>query len=74
MKKCTVCRGTYMEEKCPFGEGNGLPWAEDYVKMGQGKLEHAEHQMNDARWVLHSSEEHGNSILEWAEKMMGEKV
>jgi hypothetical protein len=74
MKKCGVCGGAFQGEKCPFGNGEELPWAEDYVLMGKGEMEHSEHQRNVARWVLHGATEHTESILAWAKRMMlGEK-
>ena len=73
MKKCGVCGGVFEGIECPFGEGDELPWAEDYALMGKGKMEHREHQHNVARWVLHGPDEHADSVLSWAKKMMQEQ-
>ena len=70
MKKCGVCGGVFADEECPYGQAEELPWAEDYRMMGQGKLEHGEHQQNVARWVLHTRGEHAESVLEWAKNKM----
>ena len=72
MKKCRVCGGVFEAEECPYGKAEELPWVEDYALMGKGKLEHAEHQRNIARWVLHGQGEHADNIVLWAKKMMQE--
>ena len=74
MKKCGVCGGVYADEECPYGTAEELPWAEDYRMMGQGRLEHGEHQRNVARWVLHTPGEHAESVLDWAKNKMEEAL
>ncbi len=73
MKKCVVCGGEFEGIECPFGRGEELPLAEDYMLMAKGKLEHAEHQRNVARWVLHGDGEHADNIVIWAKNLMREK-
>lgn len=73
MKKCSVCGGRFDSSECPFGKGEEFPWVEDYALMGKGKLDHNAHQLNIARWVLHSSEEHTQSVVQWAKRMMLEE-
>lgn len=68
MKKCGVCKGVYEEEECPFEKELGL--VEGYAMVRQGKVENAEIQKRVARWVLHSAEEHTETLVEWAEKMV----
>jgi len=70
MKKCGVCGGVFEGMQCPFGEGEELPWAEDYALMGKGKLDHQQHQKNVARWILHGVEEHSESVVGWAKQTM----
>ena len=67
MGRCDVCGGAFVGE-CPFGKGKELPWAEDYAQMGLGKMDHAEHQLNVARWVLHGQGEHSESVVLWAKQ------
>ncbi len=73
MKKCDVCWGIFHGEECPFGKTGELPWAEDYSLMRKGKLNVGEQQRNVARWVLHGSSEHSESILHWAKNLMQEQ-
>jgi hypothetical protein len=73
MKKCGVCGGIFDGVECPFKKGDELPWAEDYERMGKGKMEHSEHQRNVARWVLHGADEHAESVLIWAKRLMLEE-
>lgn len=64
MKKCEVCRGDFHGEECPFA-------GEEYITMKQGRPHQQQHDL--ARWVLHSPEEHTETLLEWAKQKILEK-
>lgn len=64
MKKCEVCQGDLSGEECPFA-------GEEYITMKQGPAHTQQHDL--ARWVLHTSEQHAEGLLDWARRKVFEE-